>query len=162
MESSLTPVDKIPIISDDRSSSDVMDDNEYSPILFGGESSRSYANSDLLRTTAWTSNISINSGSFEPIRGDSCISSIGMSNVGKNKLSRFSSNSNFFRHKKSNDVSGDDLLYGSDDQLIEINTNYQPHPHFQLYQRRLNKFVLNIEHLSLIYRRKLHKNNGSP
>lgn len=51
--------------------------------------------------------------------------------------------------RKSNSLYGDDVTESS---RIE-----NPHPHYKLFQKRLNNLVFNIDHLSFIYRHRLCK-----
>lgn len=164
-DSPLTPVDEIPLISNDwTSSDDTLDDAVYSPKSNKESLLRIDSSYDGTIGSPWTSNIDDQSPSNDSDRNEESKSykkdkrSSSMNNVVGSLDFKFSSSDS------CNSISGlkNSCTYNNVDNQINIprvdNTQQsEPHAHFRLFQKRLNKLVFNVEHLSFIYKRKLNK-----
>ncbi len=173
-DSPLTPVEDIPLISNDwNSSDDVLDSSKSSN--YKDQHNSSDRDSYGVDGSPWKSNIDIQSqrssklsfGTRTDTKGNSIDNDIGSFEF---KLSSSTSNSisgmgrsyphanGFVRHRlKSRDGSMMiDYNTNSADKTTSIDTSQLPHPHYRLFQQRMNKLVFNVEHLSLIYRHKLY------
>ncbi len=139
--SSLTPVDQIPLISNDWDTSEDFLSSET-------EESKQPDSYNEGAGSAFTSNIDFNSSRFSDKNSMSPKSKI-------TSLNDVSGNVGFGSGNLSFPSSGD-----SEEGipvLEDVLRNVAPHPHFRLLQKRLNKVFLNMEHLSFIYRRRLHR-----